>query len=77
MLKNVVELERPLMTIQYGARALHSGKVRLHARARAGLRTQKFLHGNNGFVNTPQCYIIRTLPLICFSTYLYTVFPLF
>jgi len=25
------------------------------------------LHGNNGYVNAPQCYVMRTLSVLCHS----------
>ena len=41
---------------------MHAGT---HARAYARSRTQKYVillfHGNNCFVNSPQCYVIRSL----------------
>ena len=63
------------MTSQYGAYALHAGLARLYARMRVHTPTRPGTHmhaqtnisylllsHNNGFVNAPQCYVIRTLP---------------
>jgi hypothetical protein len=81
MSKNVVETEGPQEMSQYGVYALHAGKVRLHARTlmhtptrRVPTRTRTqtnmlyllLFHGNSGFANAPQCYVIRTLSLLLF-----------
>jgi hypothetical protein len=42
----------------YDAGALHVGNLRLH--------NTLLFHCNNGHINTPQCYIICTLPVLCF-----------
>jgi hypothetical protein len=41
----------------------------MHTRARKHARTYQYVtlllfHSNNDFANTPQCYVIRTLPLL-------------
>ena len=96
MWKNMMEPERPQMTIQYGACALHAGLPRLHSRThmhtsphpgththasiRAGACTQThththkvcnllLFHGNNDFENAPQCYVIRTLPVLLYHIF--------
>ena len=30
--------------------------------------THLLFHCNSGYVNAPQCYVIRTLPALCFVT---------
>jgi hypothetical protein len=60
MWKNIVEQDRPQMTIWHmriacwisKATNIHSEYVILFA-----------FHGNNGCMNTPQCYVRRTLPV--------------
>jgi hypothetical protein len=37
--------------------------ARTHARASMYTHTLRF-HDSNGFVNAPQCYVIRTLPML-------------
>ena len=44
MSKSVVETERPQMTSQYGAYALHAGLARLHARMRMHAPTRPGTH---------------------------------
>jgi hypothetical protein len=77
MSKNVVETEGPQMTSQYGAYALRAGLARVHTRmrmhmptrpganlhARTQARTRKHTH-TDGLVKAPQCYGIRTLPVL-------------
>jgi hypothetical protein len=76
MWKNVVEPERPHMAVgsntahalcvldkrSYTGSLIHA---QVHLPINAHALTQKYgiplIHGNNGFVNAPQCYIIRTL----------------
>jgi hypothetical protein len=63
-------------TWQYGG-ALRAGLVRLHARKHSPApvlpptHTHKdvilLFHDNNGFVNTTNCYVIRTLPILLTS----------
>jgi hypothetical protein len=38
-----------------------------HARARTHTHNMQYLllsHGNNGYANEPQCYVIRSLPVL-------------
>jgi hypothetical protein len=51
MWKNVVQPDKPQMTTQYGAYAMHAGLLRLQTRARNVEYLLPF-HGNNGYSNT-------------------------
>ena len=57
----MVPPDRPQMTIQYGACALHSGRIRLQTQTK---KTQKLLlfDGNNGYANA--CYIYFIMPTL-------------
>jgi hypothetical protein len=75
------------MTSQHGAYALHAGKARLHAHTRMhkptrpGTHTHACMHEHariafprqQQFAKAPQCYIMRTLPILFF----FFVFPLY
>ena len=71
MLINTVKPGRPQATVQYGARALHAGKLRLHPSTQ---NTQNVLlfHCNGDCRNRQQCYAIRAMPgclgLVCLLT---------
>jgi hypothetical protein len=76
--KNMMELERPQMTIWRRAACWISKitrapstrrRIHKHKRTHSPKHTQKYLklialHSNNGFVTTPHCYVIRTLPVL-------------
>jgi hypothetical protein len=86
MSKNLVEPERPQMTIWRSVACWISKTTRAstrsrlctpithpythahahtHERAHVHIQNMQYLllfHGNNRFVNTPRCYVIRTLP---------------
>ena len=69
--KIVVEPERPRR--QYGTCALHAGLLEVQAlkhmpvHSLIHVHTEDYIillfHHNNGFVNAPHCYVIRTLAL--------------
>jgi len=63
MWKNNVELDRPQMTIQHGACALHAVYLRLDSHT----QNMQYLFDSqcsNGYANAPQRYVIRTLPVL-------------
>jgi len=62
MWKNIVEPGRPQMTMKYGAYVLHVGCLRLQTTLR--ICNTAFAR-NNGFTNSPQCYFICTLLVLC------------
>ena len=57
--KNMVEPDRPQMTIKYDAWALHAGYLDTHSEYVILL-----FHGKNGYPNTPQCYVYTYI--VCF-----------
>jgi len=61
MLENMIEQGKPQW--QYGARALHAGYLRLQTLIQAVKYTSLF-HRNNGCMNAPHCYVIRTLHVL-------------
>ena len=85
MSKNMVEPYRPQMTIWRcvacwiikATRAQASARLPTHALTHTHTQThrnmQHFLlfQCNNGFLNAPQCYVLRTLPVFL---YIYNVF---
>jgi len=68
MWENIVELDKPQMTIQYGACAMHAGYLRLQTHTH---REYVILlsHYNNGYTNAPQCYVMCTLPVLLISEF--------
>ena len=72
MLKNLVEPERPQVAIWLHVACWISTATRAqtrplpctHTRARIHRNMLLLFHGNSGFVNAPECYVINTL-LVC------------
>jgi hypothetical protein len=58
MWKNMVQPDRPRMTVQYGVCALHAGYLRLQKHTQICNKTL-LSHGDNGYTNAPQCYVTR------------------
>jgi hypothetical protein len=58
--KNLIQLDRPQIKIQYGARPFYAGYLRLQIHTQ---NMQYFLifHYNNYPTNAPQCYVTRAL----------------
>ena len=66
------------MTSQYGVHALSAGRMHtptrsgthIHSHTRKHARTGQYVilifHNNNGLVNAPQCYVVRTLPVLLY-----------
>ena len=61
MWRNMVEPERPQMTIQQGVSNLRTGEA---TNTHSEYVILLLLHGNNGYPNPPHCYITRTLPVL-------------
>ena len=69
--KNMVEPERPQMTIRRRVACWIRLQVRKHTpmhphphtRAHRNMQYLLLFHGNSGFVNVSQCYVIRTLAI--------------
>jgi hypothetical protein len=57
----MVETVRPQMTVEYGACALHAGYLRLQTQI---IICNIAFPQKNGYVNAPQYYVIRTLPVL-------------
>ena len=72
MSKNMVDPEGPQMASQCGAYELRTGYARLHA------RTHRYVtllsHGNSGYAKAPECFVIRTLPVLITYTFNPTIF---
>ena len=73
MWKNIAETERPQMT-KYDACALHDGYLRLQTHTQI-ISFSLVSHGNSGYANAPQCYVLRTFPvlLVHFSFFPYVL----
>ena len=41
--------------------------TRTHTHTQANMQYLLLFHDKNGYVNAPQCYIIRTLPVLLYS----------
>ena len=59
--ENLVFTARTSHVLQYGSCALHAGYLRLEMKSHNKQYLLLF-HCNNGCVNAPQCYVLRTLP---------------
>jgi hypothetical protein len=59
MWKNIVHPESPHMTV-YSACALHAGNLRLQTHTQ-NMYYSLLSHCSNGYMNAPQCCVIRTL----------------
>jgi hypothetical protein len=62
---------RPVLVRPYACLRMHTSTPSgTHLHARTNTHTQAnmwyllLFHSNNGFVNVPQCYVIRTLPVL-------------
>ena len=66
MWKSTVKSGRPQATVQYGARALHAGKLRLHPSTQ-NMQYVLLFHCNGGCTNAPQFYAIRTMPVLFYA----------
>ena len=51
------------MTIQYVACALHAGYLRLQTHIQ-NMQCFLLFHGHVGYANVPQCYVLRTFPIL-------------
>ena len=49
--------------VQAQAHSLAHPRTPTHALTRRNM----LFHGNNGFVNAPHCYVVRTLPVLLFT----------
>jgi hypothetical protein len=65
ILKNVVELEKPLMTIwrSYAFYASYLLRLQTHVQ---NMQFLLIFHCNNGCTNASQCYVIRRLPVLLY-----------
>ena len=63
MWTHLAERERSQMTTQYGARALHAEQLELQKRTHNMELLLLFLD-SSGFAYAPECYVIRTSPLL-------------
>ena len=67
MWKNMILPDRPHRTIYYGAEnmrfACRITKARIQTYTQ-NMQYLSFLCCNNGYANVPQCYVLRTLPVV-------------
>ena len=64
MWKNMVDADRPQMTI----RCMHiTCWMPTATNTHSGYVTRTAFHCNNGYTNAPQCYVIRTVPVLLIS----------
>jgi len=54
--KNMVQPNRPQITIQHGACALNAGYLRLQTHTQ-NMYYLLLFHDNNGYANAPQCFV--------------------
>jgi hypothetical protein len=59
MWKNMVQTDRPQITIKYGACASYAGYLRLQTHTQ-NVQHLMLFHCNKGCTNAPQCDVIRT-----------------
>jgi hypothetical protein len=62
MLKNIAGTDRPEF-VRLHARKPMSASVHTYPYTQAHALTHARVHGNNGFLNAPQFYVISTLPV--------------
>jgi hypothetical protein len=68
MWKNIVELGRPQMMIEYGACTTYiAGWINKVANTHLEYFILIAFQYNDGYANAPEYYVIRTLPVLCTS----------
>jgi len=64
MWKNMIEIDRPQMIIEFDACALYARWLRLQYRHTLWICNYFAFQGNRCYANAWQCYVIRTLPVL-------------